>query len=66
LVERWELCAFNSICRTKYKKMGQTWAYEGYELMGQAVIDEIKATALSTGLPGEKLVVSGLIARENR
>jgi len=43
--------------------MGQTWAYASDELMGQDFIDEIKTTALSTGLPAEKLVVSGLIAK---
>ena len=63
VVERWELCAFNSTCKSKYKKMGQTWAYEDCELMGQDFIDGIKAAALSTGLPAEKLVVSGLIAK---
>lgn len=63
VVERWELCAFNSACRSKYKKMGQTWEYEDCKLMGQAVIDDIKASALSTGIPVEKLVVSGLLAK---
>jgi pyruvate formate lyase activating enzyme len=66
VVERWELCAFNSACKAKYKKMDQTWAYEDYELMGQDLIDRIKATALSTGIPDEKLVISGLIAKKSR
>ena len=65
VVERWELCAFNSACKTKYRKLDRIWAYQDYELMGQAFIDGIKAAALSTGLPGEKLLVSGLIARES-
>lgn len=65
VVERWELCAFNNACRSKYKKMGQTWRYEDCKLMGQDVINRMKAAALSTGVPGEKLVVSGLIAKEN-
>jgi pyruvate formate lyase activating enzyme len=63
VVERWELCAFNSACKSKYKKMGQTWAYETYELMNQDAIDAVKAAALSTGFPAEKLVISGLIAK---
>ena len=65
VVERWELCAFNSACGGKYKKMGQTWTYEDCKLMGQAIIDKLKAAALSTGMPGEKLVVSGLLAKES-
>ncbi len=63
VVERWELCAFNSACKRKYQKMERPWAYEHYELMGQDEIDVLKAAALSTGWPEEKLVVSGLIAR---
>jgi pyruvate formate lyase activating enzyme len=62
-VERWELCAFNSACKTKYRKLGQPWAYEGCELMRQDEVGALKAAALSAGIPDEKLVVSGLIAR---
>ncbi|HEY3340913.1 MAG TPA: hypothetical protein VGK81_02805, partial [Anaerolineae bacterium] len=65
VVERWELCAFNSACKAKYRKLSQTWAYETYELMGQDVIDRMRAAALSTGIPDEKLVVSGLIAKQS-
>ena len=66
VVERWELCAFNPACRNKYnKKMGLAWEYEDYPLMGQRAVDRIKAVALATGIAGEKLVVSGLIAKEN-
>lgn len=64
VVERWELCAFNNACKSKYKKLGQTWFYENSALMGQDLIDRIKTSALSSGLPDEKLVVSGLISRE--
>ena len=65
VVERWELCAFNNACRSKYKKMGQTWAFEDYALMGQDAVDRIKEVAFSSGIPGERLVVSGLIAKQN-
>ena len=66
VVERWELCAFNPACRNKYNKnMGLAWEYEDYPLMGQRAVDRIKAVALATGIAGEKLVVSGLIAKEN-
>jgi len=59
VVERWELCAFNSVCNSKYQKLGRTWEYAACPLMRQAVIDNLKTLALSTGIPGEKLVVSG-------
>lgn len=63
VVERWELCAFNSACRQKYDKLGVPWAYEGYPLMDQPSIDQIRAAALSTGIPPDRLVISGLIGK---
>jgi pyruvate formate lyase activating enzyme len=64
VVERWELCAFNSVCKRKYHKMGRPWAYERHELMGQGTIDTLRDAALSAGFPAERLIVSGLIAKE--
>jgi pyruvate formate lyase activating enzyme len=64
VVERWELCAFNSASKSKYQKMGLTWAYEDHALMSQHLVESIKETALSAGIQAEKLVVSGLITRE--
>ena len=63
LTERWELCAFNSACQQKYEKLGIDWTYAGTPLMDQSEIDVLRATALTTGVPAEKLVVSGLVAR---
>jgi pyruvate formate lyase activating enzyme len=65
VVERWELCTFNSACQQKYDKLGQTWTYEGCSLMDQGLVDTLQDVALSTGTPREKLVISGLIARES-
>jgi pyruvate formate lyase activating enzyme len=63
VTERWELCAFNSMCKQKYDKLDLTWTYADYPLMEQAVIDTLQEVALSAGIPREKLVVSGLVAR---
>lgn len=65
VVERWELCAFNSVCKSKYQKLDLTWAYEDCQLMGQDQVERLKAAALSTGIAVSTLVVSGLIAKEN-
>jgi pyruvate formate lyase activating enzyme len=64
VTERWELCAFNSACKSKYKKMGLSWTYEDVPLMGQRAVTSLKDAALSTGIPDTKLVVSGLITRD--
>jgi len=63
VVERWELCAFNSACKQKYDKLGLGWHYADYPLMDQAAIDVLKEAAVSTGMPPARLVVSGLIAK---
>jgi pyruvate formate lyase activating enzyme len=32
-IERWELCAFNNLCKSKYAAMGLDWAYNNAPLM---------------------------------
>jgi pyruvate formate lyase activating enzyme len=64
VTERWELCAFNKACVGKYQKMGLPWAYDHYPLMGQSMVDSLTEAALSTGLTADKLIVSGLVAKE--
>jgi pyruvate formate lyase activating enzyme len=63
VVARWEMCAFNNACVQKYDKLGMPWSYADYPLMEQTFVDSLESVALSTGIPREKLVVSGLIAR---
>ena len=62
VTERWELCAFNSACQSKYRKLGLAWTYEQVPMMGRKVVDTLQEAALSTGMTGGKLAVSGLIA----
>jgi pyruvate-formate lyase-activating enzyme len=32
-LERWQLCAFNRLCRDKYRRLGLNWAYDDAELI---------------------------------
>lgn len=64
VIGRWELCAFNSACKSKYEKLEREWVYAKTPLMRQAEIDRLKQTALAAGIAPEILVVSGLTARE--
>ena len=66
VVERWELCAFNSACKQKYDKLGKDWRYADCPLMDQHEIDALKVVALAAGTPPETLVVSGLIAKPEK
>ncbi len=61
--ERWELCAFNNVCESKYKKMRKGWMYENNGLLTGNFVNEIKRIVLSSGIPENKLAVSGLTAQ---
>ncbi|MDD5727868.1 MAG: glycyl-radical enzyme activating protein [Victivallales bacterium] len=62
--ERWELCAFNNVCKSKYRKLNKSWTYEHTRLMTQAEIDQVTTAAITAGADGERLVVSGIIAKD--
>jgi pyruvate formate lyase activating enzyme len=49
-VERWELCAFNNLCKDKYLRLGMSWAYEESELIEQHVMEELSVTAGTSGV----------------
>ncbi len=44
-VERWELCAFNNLCRDKYERLGLVWKFADTPLMTQAELDQAGAWA---------------------
>lgn len=62
VVQRWELCAFNGVCVSKYDKLGIPWAFAGQGAMTQSQIDAIRRAALSH-FPEEKLLISGMIRK---
>ncbi len=39
VVERWELCAFNNLCRDKYVRLGMDWEYHDQALMSREELD---------------------------
>ena len=39
-VERWELCAFNNLCRDKYRRLGLDWQFDQTQLYTQSQLDE--------------------------
>lgn len=63
-VQRWELCAFNNLCRDKYERLGQSWEYKETPLMRRADMERLYAAAVnSTGIPG-LAVWTGAVRRE--
>lgn len=50
-VEKWELCAFNNLCRDKYERLGMTWDFKDAKLMPKARMEELAALAVRSGAP---------------
>jgi len=44
-VARWELCAFNNLCRDKYKRLALDWPYADKELTEKTMMEELARIA---------------------
>ena len=52
-VSRWELCAFNNLCRDKYLRLDQHWPYHNEPLMTKEEMEACAAVARASGVaPG--------------
>jgi len=56
--ERWELCAFNNLCRHKYESLGWDWAYKDTALVADHQLAELVQIA-SAELAGTGIEVYG-------
>jgi pyruvate formate lyase activating enzyme len=61
VTERWELCAFNPTCKSKYDKLDLPWAYEGYALLGREMAAQLRETAAAHGMSKDAVFVTGLL-----
>ena len=50
-VSRWELCAFNNLCRDKYRRLGIDWPYANKELPEKSSMEELCRIAKSVVTP---------------
>ncbi len=64
-VERWELCAFNNLCRDKYKRYGIDWMFQDSELMTEEKMEQLLACAKSTNACGNIRYTGALRQEEN-
>jgi pyruvate formate lyase activating enzyme len=46
-VARWELCAFNNLCRDKYKRLGIDWPFTDKKLPDRSLMEELARIARS-------------------
>ncbi len=49
-VKRWELCAFNNLCRDKYARLGLNWQFEEATLLQETHIRHLVSIAKNSGV----------------
>lgn len=58
-VSRWELCAFNNLCRDQYKRLGMDWAYNQTPLMTASDLMHCAQIARSSGFNPNLVFATG-------
>jgi pyruvate formate lyase activating enzyme len=58
-VSRWELCAFNNLCRDQYTRLGLEWAYAKTPLMTALERSHCEQVARSSGFHPELILATG-------
>ena len=59
-VERWELCAFNNLCRDQYTRLGLEWAYAHTPLMTETELSDCEQIAQTASNHPEIVRATGL------
>jgi|WetSurSiteA1Bulk_404760.scaffolds.fasta_scaffold15646_3 pyruvate formate lyase activating enzyme len=58
-ITRWELCAFNNLCRDKYARLDLEWQYTSEPLFTRNDLDQFEKIARSCGLDPGRVLVTG-------
>jgi pyruvate formate lyase activating enzyme len=64
-IGRWELCAFNNLCREQYIRLGLDWEYATSPLMTQADLLRCEQIAKSAFNQSELVIASGATRQED-
>ncbi|MBM4451931.1 MAG: glycyl-radical enzyme activating protein [Chloroflexi bacterium] len=59
IVQRWELCAFNNLCRDKYRRLEISWKYADTPLMSKDMVDELEQCAKRSGVDPKVVIATG-------
>ena len=62
MIARWELCAFNNMCRDKYRRLDMVWDFADTPLMTEDELAALEATAKRSGVNPTIVVVTGAAA----
>jgi pyruvate formate lyase activating enzyme len=64
-VDRWEICAFNNLCRDKYRRLELDWAFTEAALLTQMDLEQAGDWARQSGFDMERIFVTGAARVEN-
>jgi len=59
VVARWELCAFNNLCRDKYRRLDRDWAFKDHPLLTRDTMDHLAGIARRSGVDPDIVHWSG-------
>jgi pyruvate formate lyase activating enzyme len=60
IVERWELCAFNNLCRSKYERLGLSWKYGDTPLLTKPELADLEQQAMASGVQPSIVIATGM------
>jgi pyruvate formate lyase activating enzyme len=58
-VSRWELCAFNNLCRDKYRRLDRAWQFKDCPLLSRLSMEKMAAVARNSGVDPDIVHWSG-------
>jgi len=64
-VDRWELCAFNNLCKDKYLRLGLDWPFKDKILLHESFIIELTDVAKNSGVNPDTVLWSGTTQLES-
>jgi len=59
VIKRWELCAFNNLCRDKYRRLGIAWEYADTPLMTTGEVHNLETAAKKSGVNPDIIFATG-------
>ncbi len=59
VVTRWELCAFNNLCRAKYERLGMDWTLATETLLSQSDLEQFGEYAKGSGVNPDIVFTTG-------
>ena len=63
-VARWELCAFNNLCRDQYRRLGLPWSFADTPQLTAAELADFASIARSSGVDPDLVYATGPVRRD--